>query len=463
MSTMKEDTIAAIATPFGTSGTGKVRVSGPKAISIGSKIFKATSGIDLTEAKSHTAHHGYVVDPKTEDTIDEVLAIVMVHPNSFTGENTVEFDCHGGMVPLESVLELVLDNGARMAEPGEFSRRAFMNGKLDMAQAEAIIDVINSKTGKSLSIAMEQLKGGLSEKVNDIKDKVVTLLAHLEASIDFPEDEIEGFDSSQLNERLNEVEKPLKDLIKTSKQGKLYQEGIKTVIAGKPNVGKSSLLNYLLQENRAIVTDIPGTTRDVIEEYINLNGIPLKIIDTAGVRESENLVEQIGVKKTRDSLKKADLVLMMLDVSQGLTEEDIKVYELIKKQPTIVVVNKTDLEKQINLDRTEKKFKEHPLLYISVKEEEGLEELKNTILEEILHDNINVENDIMVTKVRHREALNNAHDSIKKVKKSFNNGVPVDFLTIDLKDVLFYLGTITGETVTDDIIDQIFSDFCLGK
>src|SRR6056297_441678 len=451
MSTMKEDTIAAIATPFGTSGTGKVRVSGPKAISIGSKIFKATSGIDLTEAKSHTAHHGYVVDPKTEDTIDEVLAIVMVHPNSFTGENTVEFDCHGGMVPLESVLELVLDNGARMAEPGEFSRRAFMNGKLDMAQAEAIIDVINSKTGKSLSIAMEQLKGGLSEKVNDIKDKVVTLLAHLEASIDFPEDEIEGFDSSQLNERLNEVEKPLKDLIKTSKQGKLYQEGIKTVIAGKPNVGKSSLLNYLLQENRAIVTDIPGTTRDVIEEYINLNGIPLKIIDTAGVRESEDVVEQIGVEKTRDSLQKADLVIMMLDVSQGLTEEDLKVYELIKEQPTIIVINKTDLEEM------KKEFKEHPLLWISVKEEEGIEELKNTILEEILHEQINVDSDVMVTKVRHRDALNKALDSIRKVKQSLDEGMPHDFLTIDLKDVLFYLGTITGETVTDDIIDQIFS------
>ncbi len=463
MNNLKEDTIAAIATPFGTSGTGKVRISGPQAINLSSTVFEASSGIDLKDADSHSAHHGYIVDNKSGETLDEVLAIVMISPRSFTGENVVEFDCHGGMVPLESVLELVLKQGARMAEPGEFSRRAFMNGKLDMAQAEAIIDIINSKTEKSLTIAVEQLKGGLSQKVNDIKEKVVTLLAHLEASIDFPEDEIKGFSFNQLKERIDSIEKPIKRLIKTAKQGKLYQEGIKTVIVGKPNVGKSSLLNYLLQENRAIVTDIPGTTRDVIEEYINLNGIPLKIIDTAGVRESENVVEQIGVKKTRDSLKKADLVLMMLDVSQGLTEEDIKVYELIKKQPTIVVVNKTDLEKQINLDRTEKKFKEHPLLYISVKEEEGLEELKNTILEEILHENINVESDIMVTKVRHREALNNAHDSIKKVKKSLNNGMPVDFLTIDLKDVLFYLGTITGETVTDDIIDQIFSDFCLGK
>jgi len=463
MTNMKEDTIAAIATPFGTSGTGKVRISGPDAINIGSKIFEASSGIDIKEADSHTAHHGYVENPESGKTIDEVLAIVMIKPRSFTGENVLEFDCHGGMVPLEAVLELTLEHGARMAEPGEFSRRAFMNGKLDMAQAEAIIDVINSKTEKSLNIAMEQLKGGLSEKVNNIKDNVMELLAHLEASIDFPEDEIEGFDSNQLEERLKEIKEPIQKLIKTAKQGKLYQEGIKTVIVGKPNVGKSSLLNYLLQENRAIVTDVPGTTRDVIEEYINLDGIPLKVIDTAGVRESEDVVEKIGVEKTRESLKKADLVLMMLDVSQGLTEEDKQVYNLIKGQPTIVVVNKTDLDKNIDIDELEKQFKEHPLLWTSVKEEKGMEELKNTILEEIFHEQINVDSDVMVTKVRHRDALNKAFQSIEKVEQSLNDGMPYDFLTIDLKDVLFYLGSITGETVTDDIIDQIFSDFCLGK
>ena len=463
MTNMKEDTIAAIATPFGTSGTGKVRISGPDAINIGSKIFEASSGIDIKEADSHTAHHGYVENPESGKTIDEVLAIVMIKPRSFTGENVLEFDCHGGMVPLEAVLELTLEHGARMAEPGEFSRRAFMNGKLDMAQAEAIIDVINSKTEKSLNIAMEQLKGGLSEKVNNIKDNVMELLAHLEASIDFPEDEIEGFDSNQLEERLKDIKEPIQKLIKTAKQGKLYQEGIKTVIVGKPNVGKSSLLNYLLQENRAIVTDVPGTTRDVIEEYINLDGIPLKVIDTAGVRESEDVVEKIGVEKTRESLKKADLVLMMLDVSQGLTEEDKQVYNLIKGQPTIVVVNKTDLDKNIDIDELEEQFKEHPLLWTSVKEEKGMEELKNTILEEIFHEQINVDSDVMVTKVRHRDALNKAFQSIEKVEQSLNDGMPYDFLTIDLKDVLFYLGSITGETVTDDIIDQIFSDFCLGK
>ncbi|MFO7814905.1 MAG: tRNA uridine-5-carboxymethylaminomethyl(34) synthesis GTPase MnmE [Halanaerobiales bacterium] len=463
MTKMKEDTIAAIATPFGTSGTGKVRISGPDAINIGSKFFEASSGIDLKEADSHTAYHGYVVKPESGKTVDEVLAIIMIKPRSFTGENVLEFDCHGGMVPLEAVLELALEHGARLAEPGEFSRRAFMNGKLDMAQAEAIIDVINSKTEKSLNIAMEQLKGGLSEKVNNIKDKVITLLAHLEASIDFPEDEIEGFDSDQLEERVKEIKEPILKLIKTAQQGKLYQEGIKTVIVGKPNVGKSSLLNYLLQENRAIVTDVPGTTRDVIEEYINLDGIPLKVIDTAGVRESENVVEKIGVEKTRESLKRADLVLMMLDVSQGLTAEDIKVYDLIKGQPTIVVINKTDLDENIDINELEEKFKEHPLLWTSVKEEKGMEELKNTILEEILHEQIDVDSDVMVTRVRHRDALNKALESIKKVEQSLDEGLPYDFLTIDLKDVLFYLGSITGETVTDDIIDQIFSDFCLGK
>lgn len=463
MNKMKEDTIAAIATPYGTSGTGKVRMSGPDAIKIGSKIFQASSGKKLLQAESHTAHHGYIVNPENNNTVDEVLAIVMIHPKSFTGEDVVEFDCHGGMVPLESVLELVINNGARMAEPGEFSKRAFMNGKLDMAQAEAIIEVINSKTAKSLSIAIEQLKGGLSEKIEKIKDDAVELLAHLEASIDFPEDEIEGFDSTQLNQRVKQIGKPIKKLLKTAKQGKLYQEGIKTVIVGKPNVGKSSLLNYLLQENRAIVTDIPGTTRDVIEEYINLDGIPLKIIDTAGVRESEDIVEKIGVKKTRDSLKKADLVLMMLDVSQGLTEEDLKVYDLIKNKPTILVINKTDLDQEIDLEQLQKKFKEHPLLWISVKEEQGIEELKNTILDEILHESISSDQEVMITKVRHRNALQNALKAVNNLKEALDNDMAYDFLTIDLKDALFHLGSITGETVTEDIVDRIFSDFCLGK
>ncbi|MCF8008696.1 MAG: tRNA uridine-5-carboxymethylaminomethyl(34) synthesis GTPase MnmE [Halanaerobiales bacterium] len=463
MNKMKEDTIAAIATPYGTSGTGKVRISGPNAIKIGSKIFQASSGKKLLQVESHTAHHGYIVNPEINNAVDEVLAIVMIQPRSFTGEDVVEFDCHGGMVPLESVLELVINNGARMAEPGEFSKRAFMNGKIDMAQAEAIIEVINSKTAKSLSIAIEQLKGGLSEKIEKIKDDAVELLAHLEASIDFPEDEIEGFDSTQLHQRVKKIEEPIKGLLKTAKQGKLYQEGIKTVIVGKPNVGKSSLLNYLLQENRAIVTDIPGTTRDVIEEYINLDGIPLKIIDTAGVRESEDIVEKIGVKKTRNSLKKADLVLMMLDVSQGLTEEDLKVYELIKNKPTILVINKTDLDQEIDLKQLQKKFKEHPLLWISVKEEQGIEELKNTILDEILHENISSDQDVMITKVRHRNALQNALKAVNSLKRALDNDMAHDFLTIDLKDILFHLGSITGETVTEDIVDRIFSDFCLGK
>ncbi|MDI3548527.1 MAG: tRNA modification GTPase [Halanaerobiales bacterium] len=463
MSILKEDTIAAISTSFGAAGIGKIRISGPKALEVADRIFQGVSRKSLKEAKTYTAHYGHVIDPDTGKIADEVITIIMRKPHSFTGEDVVEFDCHGGMVPLQRVLELILKNGARLAEPGEFSKRAFLNGRLDLAQAEGIIEVINSKTEKGLDVALNHLNGRLSVRVDEIKEMVIEILAHLEASIDFPEDEIEGYESSRLGERLTEIKEKIEELLATSNQGKIYQEGIKTVIVGKPNVGKSSLLNTLLEEKRAIVTDVPGTTRDIIEEYINIKGVPLKIIDTAGIRETQDMVEKIGVEKARESLKKADLILMMLDVSQGLTETDLQIYDLIKDKPVIIVVNKTDLEENIDEKELNEHFAEHPLLKISIKEEKGLEELKNAIIDEVLDEELKGDEEVLITRTRHRNALERSLQAIKRVIDSFNQGLPNDFLTIDLKDCLDGLGEITGETVTEDIIDRIFADFCLGK
>lgn len=464
MDILRADTIAAIATPFGTGGTGKIRISGPQAYQIGDKIFRSIKeNKKISQQKTYTAHYGHIKDPETDKIIDEVVAIMMRNPNSFTGENVLEFDCHGGMTPLKAVLDLTLKVGARLAEPGEFSQRAFLNGRIDLAQAEAIIEVINSKTEKSLDLAVEQLNGKLSKKVEEIKEEAVEILAHLEAAIDYPEDEIRGFTPAKLGDKFNFIKKEIEKLLKSSKQGKIYKEGLKTVIVGKPNVGKSSLLNYFLEEKRAIVTDIPGTTRDVIEEYVNLKGIPLKIIDTAGIRKTKDAVEKIGVERTRESAEKADLILFMLDINQGITAVDREIYQLIKNKPVIVIVNKTDLPAKIEKTKVEAEFAEHNVLWISLLEEEGLTELKDDILDEILEEEIDTESEAVITKSRHHAALVKAEAAIERVIVSHETKMPYDFLTIDLKDCLDGLGKITGETVADDILDRIFDEFCLGK
>ncbi|MFW5986281.1 MAG: tRNA uridine-5-carboxymethylaminomethyl(34) synthesis GTPase MnmE [Halanaerobiales bacterium] len=463
MSLLHDDTIAAISTPLGSAGIGKIRMSGPEAFEIAASLFKGVKGKNLKEVDTYTAHYGYVVEPDTGDIADEVICIVMKGPHSFTGEDVVEFDCHGGTVPLKRVLEVLLDNGARLAEPGEFSKRAFLNGRLDLAQAEGIIEVINSKTNKGLDVALSHLGGQLSKKIENIKGKVISLYAHLEAAIDFPEDEIEGFNSDEVRDRLEKIKKEIKELLETSNQGKIYREGIRTVIVGKPNVGKSSLMNTLLEEKRAIVTDIPGTTRDIIEEYINIQGIPLRIIDTAGIRETDNMIEQIGVERARESLTEADLILMMLDASQPLTEEDIRIYKMIEDKPVIIIVNKTDLREKINIEKAEKKFSKHKILKMSLKEEEGLNDLKKAVIDEVLDEELRTGEGVFITRTRHKNALKNAYTALERVSESHRRKMPYDFYTIDLKDCLNSLGEITGETVTDDIIDKIFHDFCLGK
>ncbi|MFW6287252.1 MAG: tRNA uridine-5-carboxymethylaminomethyl(34) synthesis GTPase MnmE [bacterium] len=458
-----DDTIAAISTPIGSGGIGKIRISGPGALDVAADIFNGVKDKNLKEARTYTAHYGHVIDPDNNKVVDEVICIIYRGPRSFTGEDVVEFDCHGGTIPLQKVLEVILKNGARMAEAGEFSKRAFLNGRIDLAQAEGIMEVINSKTEKSLDVALTHLEGKLSSKITEIKDKVIKLFAHLEAAIDFPEDEIEGFKSSDLEDRLINIKKNIEKLVSTSNQGKIYREGLKTVIVGKPNVGKSSLLNTLLEEKRAIVTDIPGTTRDIIEEYINIDGVPLRIIDTAGIRQTEDLVEKIGVEKAQRSLEKADLILMMIDISQGVTEDDLEIYELVKKRPVIVLVNKTDLDSEFDESKLDQYFSQHTTLKISVKEETGIEDLKKAIIAEVLGEEMKASDELFITRTRHKNALDKALKAINRVLDSFKRNLPYDFYTIDMKDCLDALGEITGETVTEDIIDRIFKDFCLGK
>ena len=457
-----EEVIAAIATPPGTSGIGKIRISGEQALKVADKIFHSPAGIKLSEVESHTINYGFIKDLSGQE-IDEVLALVMRSPRSFTGEDTVEFDCHGGMLPLQGVLEAALEAGARLAEPGEFSRRAFLNGRIDLAQAEGIIDLINAKSSKGREIALQQLRGRLSEHIGQLRSKLLDILTGVEASIDFPEDEIPELDQSSLGDQLEEIRSELEELIASSRTGRIYQEGIETVIAGKPNVGKSSLLNYLLNENRAIVTDIPGTTRDVITELISFAGLPLKIVDTAGIRRTEDRVEKIGVEKSQNSLKTADLVLLMLDVSQGITAEDLEIYQLVKDKPLIILVNKTDLPADLSQGQIEERFSAHSVIFISVREETGLQELKDKIYEIIMGGRAAGDYDYIITRLRHQQALEEARDSLGRAIEAHRDGVPADLLAVDLKEVLVKLGEITGDTVAEDVIERIFADFCIGK
>lgn len=458
---MIDDTIAAISTPIGAAGIGIVRISGKNAVEIAKKLFRPGKAGALDNIESHKLVYGYLVEPETENVVDEVLLSVMLAPNTFTVEDVVEINCHGGVVAVRKALEGVIAAGARLAEPGEFTKRAFLNGRIDLAQAESVMDLINAKTDQSLKAAVRQLAGGLSAKVYELRRDLLKTIAHIEAGIDFPEHDIEELSREQVATATREVLAEIEQLIAGSESGKILREGLRTVILGKPNVGKSSLLNALLREKRAIVTDIPGTTRDVIEEFVNINGIPLNIIDTAGIRETDDLVEKIGVEKTRQVLDEADMVLFMLDASTGIEEEDRKIAELVRGKTGIVLINKTDIGTELEpvssyiagMDRVE----------ISLKTGQGLEDLKNRISEKVFAGQVDPGEGVMVTNIRHRNALMAARESLSEVINTLDMNMPTDCMVIDLRNAWEKLGEISGETLGEDIVDRIFSEFCIGK
>ncbi|MCX7951223.1 MAG: tRNA uridine-5-carboxymethylaminomethyl(34) synthesis GTPase MnmE [Clostridiales bacterium] len=457
-----DDTIAAISTPVGEGGIGIVRMSGKDSLDIIARIFKSFKNKNVKEMKSYTMMYGFIVDPKSNEKVDEVIISYMKAPNTYTREDIVEVNCHGGVVAVKRILSLILENGARLAEPGEFTKRAFLNGRIDLSQAEAVIDLIRAKTTESMHIALEQSQGKLSSKIKNIMHRLLGILAHIEASVDFPEDDIENVVSSKIIKDSNEIINELNSLIKNAETGKILREGLNTSIVGKPNVGKSSLLNALLEEKRAIVTDIPGTTRDVIEEYINIRGIPVKIIDTAGIRETSDIVEKIGVEKSKEYIEKSDLIIFMVDSSRPLDDEDLEIIELIKNKRTIVVINKIDLPSASDLDTIKKYFNDESIIYASVNTEQGIEDIKQKI-EEFVYSGEVKSKDIYVTNVRHKDILYKAKESIEKGIETIESLLPLDIASVEYRDAYLKLGEITGDTAAEDIIDRIFNDFCIGK
>lgn len=455
---MFDDTIAAISTPPGEGGLGIIRISGKDAFPVARRVFRPAREKDWLK-ESYKMHYGHVVDEGSGGVIDEVLLTVMKSPRTYTREDVVEINCHGGIVPLREALKAVLAAGARLADPGEFTKRAFLNGRIDLTQAESVIDIIRSKTDASLRVALAQLDGQLSARIGAVQDRILGLLAGLEASIDFPEDDVEEQTVPRLAESAREIVRELERLLESAGTGRIYREGVKTVIAGRPNVGKSSLLNALLGQERAIVTHIPGTTRDVIEETINIKGIPLVLADTAGLRETHDLVERIGVQKTRDFLAGADLVLFVVEASEGLTGEDREILKDIDREKTILIVNKIDLGENIPVQESG----EIPAVEISALSGEGIDVLKDRIVQVVTGGRISSPESVIVSRVRHEDAIKRARNHMEEFESSSGAGVPADLLSIDARNAWEALGEITGSTVTEDLLDRIFQDFCIGK
>lgn len=459
---MKEfDTIAAISTAIGDGGISIIRVSGEKSLEIVNKIFKGKNNKELASIKPYTLRYGHILEFDGNNIIDEVLVSYMKGPKSFTAEDTIEINCHGGIIAANRILENVIKAGARLAEPGEFTKRAFLNGRIDLSQAEAVIDIIRSKTEESMKSAIRQAEGSISEAVNDIREKLITLIAHIEATVDYPEDDLEEITALQVSKQLNDIIGKLDYTLQTAEEGKILREGLNTVIVGKPNVGKSSLLNSLLRENRAIVTDIPGTTRDVIEEYVNLNGVPLKLIDTAGIRETKDAVERIGVKKSYEKLKEADLAILVLDASREITDEDKEIIELIKDKKHIVLLNKVDMGKKINIEDINGVNCDF-VIDAAITKGIGIDKLKEAILNLFFHGKINSES-LIITNMRHKEALMAAKESCIQALNALTGTEAIDLASIDIRNAWYSLGQITGDTLEESIIDKIFSEFCLGK
>ncbi|GKV57690.1 tRNA modification GTPase MnmE [Sporosarcina sp. NCCP-2222] len=461
---MHYDTIAAISTPMGEGAIAIVRLSGDEAIQLTSRIFRSPSGKNLADEPSHTIHYGHLIDPSTEEVVEEVMVSIMRAPKTFTREDVVEVNCHGGLVAVKRVLQLILKEGARLAEPGEFTKRAFLNGRIDLSQAEAVMDLIRAKTDRAMNVALNQMDGKLSRLIGDLRQALLETLAQVEVNIDYPEyDDVEEVTIPLMIEKCSWVSEEIDKLLRTSSQGKILREGLSTVIVGRPNVGKSSLLNSLVQENKAIVTDIAGTTRDIIEEYVNVRGVPLRLVDTAGIRETEDIVERIGVERSRQVLKEADLILLVLNSSEELTEEDKRLFEATEGMDRIIVTNKTDLPRKLDFTEVENLVENPKIVATSLMKEEGVDELEEAISKLFFEGSLEAGDLTYVSNARHIALLHKAHATIQDAIAAAEANVPVDMIQIDVTRTWEILGEIVGDTVQESLINQLFSQFCLGK
>jgi len=456
------DTIAAISTPLGEGGIGILRLSGSVSIKIADKIIELPGGEKLIQTHSHQMKLAHIVNPRTNETLDEALVSVMRAPKTYTREDVVEINCHGGIVALQETLKVAIEAGARLAKPGEFTKRAFLNGRIDLAQAEAVIDVIRSKTKEGLDVAMKQLEGGLSKKINEIHQQVTNLLVQMEASIDFSDEDLEILPRDEMGSQMRSLSEELKALIASSETGKIYRDGVDVVIAGRPNVGKSSLMNALLREARAIVTPVPGTTRDIVEEIINLGGAPFKLRDTAGIRRSHDEVEKIGVELSHKAIEDAEIVLTVFDGSEALLTEDVEILNRTNDRRTIIAINKIDLPQKIDKERIAG-VSDSKQIAVSATKGTGLEELERAMLDMVLSGQVNRGTDVIVANVRHQKALEKAKANLDEALKGMNQDVPEEFICAILRDMLDDLGEISGETVQENIVERIFSQFCIGK
>lgn len=460
---MDFDTIAAISTPPGEGGIGIVRISGDEAIEIADKLYSMGKK-SLADQDTHTIHYGKIVNPKTGDIVDEVMVSVMRAPKTYTREDVVEINSHGGILVVNKVLQVVLNNGARLAEPGEFTKRAFLNGRIDLSQAEAVMDMIRAKTDRAMHVAVDQLDGQMSRLIRDLRQKILDTLAQVEVNIDYPEyDDVEEMTSQLLEDKAREVKADIQKLLETAQQGKILREGLATAIIGRPNVGKSSLLNTLLRQDKAIVTDVAGTTRDVIEEYVNVKGVPLKLIDTAGIRETDDEVERIGVDRSRQAIQQADLILLVFNQSEKLTAEDEALIEATKGQNRIILLNKTDLDQQLNVDRLSQLIANDPIVSTSMMTQAGMDELQDKIAELFFSGQTGERDATYVSNTRHIALLEEAEDALSEVLNGIALDMPVDLVQIDMRRAWDLLGEITGDSVQDELITKLFSQFCLGK
>lgn len=457
------DTIAAISTAPGEGAIGIVRISGEDAIRIADEVYRLKEK-RLNEQASHTIHYGHIVDPKNDEVIDEVMVTVLRAPKTFTREDIVEINCHGGIVAINRILQLVLRMGARLAEPGEFTKRAFLNGRIDLSQAEAVMDLIRAKTDKSMQMAMRQLDGELSNLIQNLRQEILNTLAQVEVNIDYPEyDDVEEMTLQLLREKTEQVSRGIRALLNTASQGKILRDGLKTAIVGRPNVGKSSLLNVLLREEKAIVTDIAGTTRDTIEEYVNVRGVPLQLIDTAGIRETDDVVERIGVERSRKALNEADFVLLILNHSEELMDEDLRLLEQTKDFKRIILLNKTDLPKKIDMGKVKEFATDSEIVTTSMLKKEGIDQLEEKIADYFFQGQMNERDATYLSNTRHIALLEKAEQALQEVANGVDMGMPVDLIQIDFTRAWDLLGEITGDTVQDELLTQLFSQFCLGK